>query len=433
MTDLDIDLWAADMVARTQHDTATKGHSRRRFLQGVVAAGGLAAAGLPSWLADAAAGAASPLGPTDGVLCVVMLLGGNDGLNTLAPISGTARGQYQGLRPKLALPASSLLPVGDGTWGLHPSLPKLAARVKGGTAAVVQGVGTNGDGSHFATRNVMMSATSNGDQSTGWLGRYADGASGWDSGFSEVAVGGWVPLNLVGKRVEVTALPSTGTLWGSDQSVRGEVTAYSAIRAMSSTASGFGPLADRTTAAVTDSVDRAGSVASLYSSTLPASGLQRDMALAARTINANLGTRVVTVNKNGYDTHARQLADHATLLSELDSSIELFFSTLSSSFRKRTTVLVVSEFGRRPAENGSDGTDHGTANLAFVVGDNVKGGLYGAPPSLTALDPAGNLVPTVDVRSVYASVLGSWLKDDASGTLGASYENLGLFKAGPGA
>jgi uncharacterized protein (DUF1501 family) len=430
--DMDLDLWASDVFAHTHLD-GRKGHTRRRFLQGVLAAGGIAAAGLPTWLSDAAAGAVSPLGPTDGVLCVVMLLGGNDGLNTLAPISGTARGQYEGLRPKLGLAASSLLPVGDGTWGLHPLLPKLAGRVQGGTAAVVQGVGTNGDGSHFSTRKVMMSGTAGTSRTTGWLGRYADGLSGWDTGFSEVSLGGTVPLNLVGSRVEVTALPSAGTLWGSDTTTRGEQTAYAAIRAMSASPSGLGALADRAAAAVTDTVNRAGTVSSLYTDALPAApGLVRDMTLAARTINADLGTRIVSVDRDGFDTHANQLTDHGPLLTELDDGIEAFFSSLTPSFRKRATVLVVSEFGRRPAENGSAGTDHGTANLAFVVGDNVKGGVYGDAPSLTSLDPAGNLVPTVDVREVYGSVLGPWLDGDPTGTLGASYGDLGLFSAGPG-
>jgi uncharacterized protein (DUF1501 family) len=96
------------------------------------------------------------------------------------------------------------------------------------------------------------------------------------------------------------------------------------------------------------------------------------------------------------------------------------------------SVLVLSEFGRRAAENSSIGTDHGSAGLAVLIGDNVQGGMYGAQPSLSSLDRAGNLVPTVDVRSVYASLLGPWLAGDPSGTLGASYEDLHLFKAGPG-
>jgi uncharacterized protein (DUF1501 family) len=141
----------------------------------------------------------------------------------------------------------------------------------------------------------------------------------------------------------------------------------------------------------------------------------------------------VSVTRQGWDTHALQLAGQAALLTELDDALEVFFTQLASSFRRRVTVLVVSEFGRRAAENSSAGTDHGAAGVAMVIGDNVKGGVYGASPSLTTLDGAGNLVPTVDVRSIYASVLGPWLGGDPSGTLGGAFPDLGLFAAGPGA
>jgi uncharacterized protein (DUF1501 family) len=428
--DLDYDRHVADVAARARI-REPKGPSRRRFLQGLVAAGGATASGLPTWLARTAA-ASTPLGTTDGVLVVVTLLGGNDGLNTLAPISGTVRSQYAALRPRIAMPASSLLPVGDGTWGLHASLPLLAARYRQGTVAVVRGLGTNGDGSHFATRATMMAGTATTSRSDGWLGRYSDGLSEWDSGFREVSVGATVPLHLVGRRVEVTALPATGTLWGSDQTNPAELVCYEAVRAMAAQPTGLSPMADAAIAAVRDSVERAATVTPLYAGTLPAAGLVRDLTLAARTINANLGTRVVAVTRNGFDHHALQVADHAKLLSELDQGIDAFFAALSPAFRRRVSVLVLSEFGRRAAENSSMGTDHGAAGLAFLIGDNVLGGMYGSQPSLTSLDRSGNLVPAVDVRSVYASVLGPWLDGDPSETLGASYEDLKLFTAGPG-
>jgi uncharacterized protein (DUF1501 family) len=432
MIDIDLDLDAdAAHVSALARMPEPKGPSRRRFLQGLVAAGGVTAAGLPTWLAGTAA-AATPLGTTDGVVVVVTLLGGNDGLNTLAPISGTVRSQYASLRPRIALPASSLLPVDDGTWGFHPALPRLAARYREGTVAVVRGMGTNGDGSHFATRATMMAGTSGTSRTDGWLGRFCDDLPEWDSGFREVAIGSAVPLHLVGRRVQVTALPSTGTLWGADLANPAELICYGAIRDMAAQPTGLSPMADAAIAAVHDSVERAAAVTGLYSSSLPAAGLVRDLTLAARTINADLGTRVVGVTRYGFDHHALQLADHAKLLTELDQGLDAFFATLAPAFRRRASVVVVSEFGRRAAENSSIGTDHGAANLALVLGDNVRGGMYGQHPSLTTLDRAGNLVPSVDVRSVYASLLGPWLDGDPSETLGASYEDLRLFRAGPG-
>jgi uncharacterized protein (DUF1501 family) len=155
--------------------------------------------------------------------------------------------------------------------------------------------------------------------------------------------------------------------------------------------------------------------------------------MAARAVNADLGTRCVSVERQGWDTHANQAEAHGNLLAELDRGLDAFFATLAPSFQQRTTVLVVSEFGRRASENAGSGTDHGAAGMAFVVGDNVKGGFYGANPSLSTFDAAGSLVPTVDIRSVYASVLGPWLGGDARGLLGGTYEDLKLFRAGPGA
>ncbi len=410
------------------------GTTRRRFLQGLAVAGGVTASGIPTWLADAAGAAgATPVGTTDGILVVVTLQGGNDALSTLVPISGTDRTRYQSLRPTLAVPAASLLPVGDGTWGLNPALPRLAARFQQGQVALVRGVGTNGDGSHFATTDTMMAGTATTDRSTGWLGRYGDGLTEWDSGFRELAVGAVVPLHLKGRQVGVTALPSVGTLWGSDTTTRYERNAYDAVRAMAGAPTGLGAVADRTAAATRDSVDRAATVGPLYGAALPATLLSQDLALAARAINADLGTRCLTVSRLGWDTHALQAPTHTGLLTELDQALDLFFATLASAFRSRVTVLVVSEFGRRAAENSGKGTDHGAAGLAMVVGDNVRGGLYGANPSLTTLDSSGNLIPVVDVRSIYASVLDPWLDGDASGTLGATYEDLHLFRAGPGA
>ncbi len=411
--------------------TSTPHVSRRRFLQGLLATGGVAATGMPSWLTDAAFGA-TPIGAADGVVVVVTLLGGNDGLNTLAPISGPDRGRYETLRPTLGVPAGLLLPVGDGTRGLHPALPRLAARFAQGTVALVPGVGTNGDGSHFVTQDRLMAGTATSSVATGWLGRFGDGLPDWAGGFGEIAVGSWVPLHLVGSRLEVTSLPTGGKLWGSDTTTPAQVHAYTAVRTLASAPTGLGAMADVVADRTRDAVDRAGSVTGMYGAGLPAKGLGRDLTLAARAINADLGTRCLSVCRFGWDTHAVQLTTHQNLLAELDEAIDLFFAALAPSFQRRVTMLVVSDFGRRGGENSGRGTDHGAAGLAMLIGDNVKGGIYGAHPSLTTLDASGSLVPTVDVRSVYASVLGPWLAADARATLGATYEDLKLFRAGPG-
>ena len=409
------------------------GSTRRRFLQGLVAAGGLTASGLPSWLIErAAAAGVSPLGVTDGVVVVVTLLGGNDGLNVLAPLASPDRGRYETLRPTLALPVESLLPVGDGTRGMNPVLPRLAGHFERGTVALVPGVGTNGDGSHFVTQDKLMAGTATTSLTSGWLGRYADNLADWESGFRELAVGPFVPLHLVGKRVAVTSLPTGGKLWGADTVTRVQQNSYAAVRAIASRSTGLGALSDAAARSTRDAVDRAGTVSAMFGSALPTAPLSRDLTMAARAINADLGTRCVTVDRLGWDTHALQANAHQALLAELDEAIDLFFATLAPEFQNRVTMLVVSEFGRRAGENSGAGTDHGAAGMAMVIGANVRGGVYGPHPSLDTLDSAGSLIPTVDVRSVYASVLGPWLKADSRAILGATYEDLQLFRAGPG-
>lgn len=405
------------------------GPTRRRFMQGLLAVGGVAA-GLPTFLAQAAA-AATPIGTTDGVLVVVTLRGGNDALNTLVPISGSHRSRYEQLRQTLALAPETLLPVGE-EHGLHPSLSRLAARFTAGQVAVVRGMGTFGDLSHFNTQATLMAGTAGTSRATGWLGRYGDGLTEWDGGLRAVAVGNAVPLHLVGTRVKVTALPAPGDLWGADTAATWERSAHECLRAFAASSTGLGTWGDRVAVVQRDALDRAGPVAPLYAPGLPAAGLGRDLTLAARLINADLGTRCVAAELQGWDTHAFQLPSHAAQLAQLDQAIETFFATLTPAFAQRVTMLVVSEFGRRPAANASQGTDHGAAGLAFVVGNNVRGGLYGAQPSLTTFDAAGNLVPTVDFRSLYNSVLTPWLAGTSS-LLGGSYEDLQLFRAGPGA
>lgn len=143
-------------------------------------------------------------------------------------------------------------------------------------------------------------------------------------------------------------------------------------------------------------------------------------------MNADLGVRVMHVRQGGFDTHVDQSWRHADALTQLDKGLTKFFATLGPAFAGRTAVVVMSEFGRRVQPNASNGTDHGTASTWLVVGDGVRGGMYGAQPSLTALDRAGNVVPTVDHRSVYASLLDGWLGADSQGVLGGGFEDLHL-------
>src|SRR5439155_18037863 len=142
-------------------------------------------------------------------------------------------------------------------------------------------------------------------------------------------------------------------------------------------------------------------VSPLYSPPLPTGSLTTQLGLAARLINANFGVRVINVTYAPFDTTTNQIAAQGNAFTELDKAIKTFFDTLDPAWADAVTLMTWSEFGRRVQFNGT-GTDHGTASCLFVMGNKVKGGLYGQQPSLTDLDRNGNLKVQVDYRSVYA-------------------------------
>jgi uncharacterized protein (DUF1501 family) len=396
---------------------------RRRFLQ-ASAIGVGAGALLPSWLADMA-GAAAPIGPRDGVLLAVQLGGGNDGLNTVVP---TGDPNYYAQRPSIAVKAADALPLGPGV-GLHPKLTYLKSLFDAGRVAVLQGVGdVTPDLSHF-TATARWMCGNGGAGTTGWLGRYLDGLPDGGDPFRAVTVGTSVPLLMNGAKRKGTALPdSLGD--GLSTTAKEDWVRRSAecVRAMGVGPSGLGPWGDAVAVAGRTSVDLNDRVRPVYKDKLATGRLASQLDLAARLINADLGIRVLHVAYGSFDHHANLPGEHGQRMAELDAGLKAFFATLAKRFAGRVTVLTFSEFGRRVQANQSNGTDHGTASALFAVGAGVKGGLYGAMPSLAALDRSGNLVPTVDFRSAYATVLDSWLAADSRQLLGAGYENLGFLK-----
>jgi uncharacterized protein (DUF1501 family) len=166
----------------------------------------------------------------------------------------------------------------------------------------------------------------------------------------------------------------------------------------------------------------------LYGGAAAAKGsVSSSLSLAAQLVASSRPPRVIYVSGLGdYDTHQGEAQRHPALMTDLDAGLDAFFTALDSAgATDRTLVMTVSEFGRRPAENGS-GTDHGTAAPHFFIGSQVKGGRYGQPPSLTQLDPQGNLVHTVDFRAMYATALQGWLGVDASAIVGPGFDPLPL-------
>jgi len=403
---------------------------RRLFLQGALATAG-ATALLPSWL-DGLAAAATPIGATDGVLVVLQLGGGNDGMSMVVPTADHAdHGRYRTARGSLAI-TTGALPLTGGL-ALHPRLTKLKARYDAGKVAVVRGVGQPTDDlSHFSSTATWMAGTAGGARDTGWLGRWLDGVPESAAGLRAVHVGPSVPLHLRGRTSVVTAMDAGGDLFGASRQEPWEPPVYAAMTAMGAGTSGKGRLGDLLANTGASSVALASQLSTVYAPALPEAALAADLTMAARLINTNLGIRVLSCSHGSYDLHDGLAWSYPELLGQLDDAIEAFFAALAPAYRDRVTLMTFSEFGRTVRANGSGGTDHGTAAPQLVVGDRVRGGLYGTQPRLDDLSGRGDLKTHVDLRSYYASVVDGWLAGGSATVLGGSYEALPLFRTTPG-
>ncbi|MEO1063450.1 MAG: DUF1501 domain-containing protein [Actinomycetota bacterium] len=404
--------------------------SRRKFLTWVGAGGaGLAAAPLLSSQFARAADfvGAEPIGANEGILVVLQLGGGNDGLNMVAPVDS---GRYRDLRGNLALDPAEVHRIDDGL-AFHPALAGLKARYDSGQVAVVSGVGDpDADMSHFVAMERWQRGIANQNIPwSGWLGRYLDGVDG-PADLAGVAVTGHgVPLTLVGRNRIGVGLSGGPPGWLVSDN-ENERDARRIVEQFGSANHGLGPWGDAVAESGADGLRFATQIESV-SEGLPDDGFAEEMAIAARLINAGVGARVLSVDLGGFDTHQGQDWRHTGLMERLDLGISTFFTELDPRVAGQVTLMTFSEFGRRLETNGANGTDHGVGSMSLVIGPKVKGGVFGGAPNLGAND-RGSMVTTIDYRSVYASVLGPWLGGDATEILGANYEDLGLFTAGPG-
>jgi len=399
---------------------------RNAFLLG--AASGLAVVGhTGGFFSRALAQTAAPAG--DRVLVVVYFQGGNDGLNTVVPFGLPA---YYTYRPTLAIAQNDVLRIND-TIGLNPQLKPFKDMYDKGQVAIVQGVGyPNPDYSHFRSTEIWETAAPDKYASTGWLGRYLDGVN-VPSGnlFNAVAIADVLPEVLVADRVDVAAIAQlNGYGLTSDRSKtlgRDEFHAFVADNNVPFRSPYLAQVASIEDHAQRGSEELPKLIAGYQpAASYPETPIGRSLALAAQVIGSKLGTRVLYVQLGSFDTHTTQRATQDRLLAEFANGISAFYTDLAAhGDERRVLTMTFSDFGRRVAENGSRGTDHGSAAPVFVIGGGVKGGLYGEHPSLDALD-AGNLRFTTDFRSVYATVLEKWLQRPAPAIVGPGFAPLPL-------
>jgi uncharacterized protein (DUF1501 family) len=402
--------------------------TRRQVLGGLLGLAGAGALGasLPAW---AEAAGAAPLPAEAPVLVVLVADGGNDFLNTV-PLTGA--GRYHDLRRGLAIPDGTALPLGDG-FHLHPELRWCKEEWDAGRLAVVNGVGDPArDRSHFASLTNLMAGHAAGGQTAGWIGRYLDAVNA--SPLAGVSIGdNGIPFQFRRARGSVVGLPLTGSLFGANPNGNqiADRSLLRAVRAVARRPPALGPWADAVVTTQRFATEVAAAVEPAYQAVddTPADrSLERKLRLATALIELDIGAHVVGMAHTDFDNHADLRPNHDALLTELDRGLRQFFQSLDDRWRRRTVVLVISEFGRRPGGNGSRGVDHGTAGASLLVGPRVRGGLYGEYPSLRRLDPEGDLIHTTDFRRVYASVLGPLLGSDPQALLGGDYADLGVIR-----
>ena len=395
--------------------------SRRSFI-GSAGATGLATS-VPLGALAGFAGAAPPQ-PTDGLLLVLFLRGGNDWLNTVGPFNN---GTYNDKRGSLAISPSGSYHIANGLY-FHPNLTFLNDRYQAGELAIVQGVGEPSvDRSHVSQTSTFMTAIDKGlPRSTGWLGRYLDTMPLDVIGAS---VGGGVAQQIRGTDPRVVGVGrSERSLLPLDE--RAQPTNRALRTHVASGLSGAGGLyAD----ALKNAARFSGSLQNLYPPVFATDSddFVADMQRAAGILNLGLGVRVISATLSGWDTHSDQDRRHPDLLARLDRGLQAFHERLFAALHGQTCVLVVSEFGRRFEKNGSDGTDHGSAGSALLLGSRVTGGLHGSFPSLHDLDGRGDMKFTTDLRKVYSDIAATWLKTDPVPLLSGNYGGLDLFRSGP--
>jgi uncharacterized protein (DUF1501 family) len=406
------------------------GVSRREVMQ--LGAGGLGfglfggIGPVPDALSQASRAAAAS---TSGrILVVFEWFGGNDGLNTIVPYGDAA---YYKHRPTIGLKEPELLKI-DAQFGLHKSMQGMKRLYDDGKVAIVHGVGYDQPSfSHFTSSSFWHTAAPNSGNEYGWLGRTASALdpSGArsdlivnisDSQGLAVRAQHHVPLVFIDPtRFQRAAFAqekaALAALGGAHEPV-GDAHRYvlevgrSAAQASEVVRAAWGKYKGK------DNPDLR----------------LLDLDKVAALIEADFPTQLyyVPLRNSLFDTHVNQASPHDRQLLYCSDAIAGFFQEMERIGRADDVVMYVySEFGRRVPENTSLGTDHGTAQVNFVIGNAVKGGFYGTPPSLTDLVLGDNLANTTDFRQVYATLIDGWLRVDAARVLGRHFETLGIFRA----
>jgi len=364
-------------------------------------------------------------------LVVIQLMGGNDGLNTVVPYGQKEYLQY---RPTIGLQSTEILPI-NGDIALNSQMSGIMNLYNSNKVAIIQGVSyPHPNLSHYQATAIWESAAPDLPFSNGWLGRYMDVANQLGTPATAVNLQDLVPQALLGvtaqplsfssaQRFKVNPLTKNDT---SSQSVMQQLLNDSACNSCGE----YNALVNQMMQSGLDAMSASAVIQAAANSytpqvTYPTNDFSNRLKLAAGIIVSSLNPKIVYVTLGGFDTHGNQRATQNALLKQLSDGVSAFYNDLAAQGRENNTLMMTfSEFGRRVKENGSRGTDHGTALPQFMLGGKVSPGLYGTTPSLSSLDTSGNLLGNIDFRQTYATVLEDWFGIQQTQVLGSSFTKL---------
>jgi uncharacterized protein (DUF1501 family) len=364
------------------------------------------------------------------------MTGAYDALNTFVPYSDP---HYVDYRANLQIGPEQVLAVDDKV-GFHPGMEQIKDMYDQGKVAVLQGIGyPNPNRSHFRSLDIWHTAEPEKMASDGWLGKAVREIDpNKENILTAVNFGRGLPRALAAPGVSVASvgdISNYGVLTGID-STQKRSEALDIFARMYAPMIGSGPVSDylsQTGLDVLKGADILKTAPETYSSSIEYGGspLSQWLKSIAQVHLADFGTRVfyTGVNPGTFDTHANQSTTLPKLWADVSTAISDFYEDLKEhNANEEVVILLFTEFGRRVQENGS-GTDHGSGGVAFVIGDAVKGGLYGEYPSLEPekLD-SGDLQWNNDFRGTYATLLEQWMGLDANPILGGTYEQFAFIK-----
>ncbi len=421
----------------------THAHDRKSFDRRQLLVGGLGCLGGLALASQAGAtvklfvpAGQDPAESEPRTLVLLQFSGGNDALSMVVPWADDA---YQSARPSIRISEREVLKL-DAYRGLHPELKKLRAVWDRGQLGIVEGCSyPTPNRSHFKSMEIWHTASLQGRLAgDGWIGRLCEAAfAKEDSPELVVHVGAAAPYSVFSRTHPPVVFQTPHSYkWVAPDSDDKDLykkagEEHEPMGGDSSSGAGGNKVLQHLRGVLSDANEsslRIRRAVAEYEPRVayPGDDLGEVLKVAAALIDARVGTRVISVELGGFDTHNNQRPAHDACMRKLDAGLGAFLNDLAGTKAGSEVVVVCfSEFGRRVKENGSKGTDHGVAAPMLVFGPKVKGGLYGKHPSLTELND-GDLVMTTDFRSVYGTIAERWFRADHEKVLGAKYPLLNI-------